>query len=239
VAGQPAYSEHLCHVAAYLAVALAAVPFELLPANHCTYPRRSRRSRLPPPADRRLVRRRAGCGQHRVPPAECGRPRADAAYRIRLRGLAKPCFIHVGPCGSHFYRYPKIFVGGNGTTIRQQRLHLVGGSAPPSWRSITAGIGWRLPGWCCERSRRPSVLSSPSAFERAERSRQGRSLDRHTKQHDERAAMRRPFSFAALMSPRVSVRGSVPSSLPRCSGTFGMVGERLLPRCGNISRPRT
>jgi hypothetical protein len=37
-------------------------------------------------------------------------------------------FIHVGPCGSHFYRYPKIFVVGNGTTI-DSSLHLVGGSA--------------------------------------------------------------------------------------------------------------
>jgi hypothetical protein len=37
------------------------------------------------------------------------------------------------------------------------------------------------------------------------------------------------------MRPRVSVRGSVPSSSRRCCETFGRAGQRRLPKCGNIN----
>ena len=40
-------------------------------------------------------------------------------------------------------------------------------------------------------------------------------------------------TLASLMRPRVSVRGSVRSSFRHCCETFGRVGQRRLPKCGN------
>jgi hypothetical protein len=46
-------------------------------------------------------------------------------------------------------------------------------------------------------------------------------------------------TLAGLMHPRVSVRGSVRSSSRRCCETSGKVGQRRLPKCGNINPRHT